>query len=152
MKFAVNEIAVVAALLIILLPKISYPTGLEEPSGITSILGGDQIGGGCFFAIWMMMLLPLMLLREFVFGDSITGVVSRNAGTPAGVKCLSPEPIEFQGKMATVISPLKPSGMIQVDGQKLAAYSATGVFIVGGTQVRVCGERHGMLAVRVVNE
>jgi hypothetical protein len=44
MRFPANEISIVAALLLILLPSIPLPTHLEEPSGIASLLGGDRRG------------------------------------------------------------------------------------------------------------
>ena len=103
-----------------------------------------------FFAVVLMVLfLPLVLLREFLIGETSDRLIpQRNDKSESASDQLNSLPL---GKVAVNVAPLKPSGVIELDGERYNACSYTGRFIANGTRVQICGDRQGVPLVREIS-
>ena len=106
-------------------------------------LGTDALGA----AIWIAVLSPVFLLQVFVLGvlgDEPVQLAAPQVPSPSD-SLLNEHLI---GAIAHVVSPLKPTGIIEIQGQRLAARAHAGGFIASGTRVRICGEQQRIALVR----
>lgn len=104
-----------------------------------------------FFAVVLMVLfLPLVLLREFIIGETSDRLIPQrdDKSEPASDQ-LNSLPL---GSVAVAVAPLKPSGVIEVEGKRYNACSYTGGFIASGTRVQICGDRQGVPLVREISD
>ncbi len=94
-----------------------------------------------------VILAPLYAIKQFVLGfpDRSQFILEpdlRNFGPRS-------EPLsQFIGLSAAVVSPLKPFGYIELNGQQLSAKSEDGSLIEAGRVVLVCDQRNQTLVVR----
>jgi membrane-bound ClpP family serine protease len=101
-------------------------------------------------AVLMVFLLPLVLLREFIIGEaSDRPIPQRDDSSESASVHVNSLPL---GQEAVTVAPLKPSGVIELEGKRYNACSYTGGFIASGTRVQVCGERQGVTLVREVSD
>lgn len=101
--------------------------------------------GAIIFAVMMMLLLPLHMLRQFILQVPDRDLLAEEPILARPAKQLDSTLLDAR---AVVVSSLKPSGVIEVNGEKLDAYSYDGAFLAAGTEVIICGERRGSPLVR----
>lgn len=145
------EVSIAASVVLSMLPVIhgSLFQGKHDDAvdRYVPAIGMGDVEGSIFFAGLMTVLFPLLLLREFIFGEPLdTGFTEKQSTTRA----VSDFPSPLVGKIAVTVSLLRPSGMIDVDGQKISACSYTGAFIASGQHVQICGDRQGTPLVREI--
>ena len=102
-------------------------------------------------ALYLALIAPAWIIQQWVLGfpDSLK--------PPQGVSLLtaiaesSQVAIPETGMSGTVVTPLRPEGKVDIDGQPHTAAAASGQFIDVGEQVEVCGRRNRTLLVRPTN-
>lgn len=115
--------------------------------------GADSAGG---FAIAILFVAPLYAIRQYLLGfpdrgDLILTPPSTNRcpadrnGQPAGGAA------EISGGEGIVVAPLRPSGLVEIAGNRADATSFDGQWIAAGTPVEVCDRRSRTLVVRPVS-
>ena len=107
---------------------------------IAILLGGDLAGPTPIF------LISASLIREWAFGFPQL-VLQPPADEPAH-RSFYNSSSQFCGKEGITVSPLRPSGEVQVDGKTMSCISENGKLIETGEKVVVAGERNGRLYVR----
>lgn len=143
------EVSIAASVVLLILPVIhgSLFQGKHDDAIVRHVpaIGMGEVEGSIFFAGLMAVLFPLLLLREFILGEALEAGLTEKQSTPRAVADF---PSPLLGKIAVTVSLLRPSGTIEVDGEKVSACSYTGAFIASGARVQICGDRQGVPLVR----
>jgi membrane protein implicated in regulation of membrane protease activity len=100
-------------------------------------------------AVWFRVLeLALVLLDAFlsiVRRPQVAPTTDNASPRPAFRSCSVPKSAEVSGRIATVIEPLDPRGLVELDGVEYPALSFRGQPDVGATVRVVRSGRHSLL-------
>jgi len=96
-------------------------------------------------ALLLARFLPNMPFYKGLVLQNVAGAAFPNDASP-----FSEAKVSLIGHNAKALSPLRPSGKVEIDGSTYDAVS-TGDFIEAGDLVRVCGESSGSLLVEIQN-
>jgi hypothetical protein len=107
---------------------------------ISLLFGGDGEGGS------FLLLFAAYAIREWAFGFPQL-ILHPPSGTPEDDQHHEPKE-DIVGKQGTTVSPLRPCGKAEFDGQALNVVSETGEFLDVGTDVTIAGKRNGLICVR----
>lgn len=95
-----------------------------------------------------MLVFGAGLIREWCFGFPQLILRTKSRSKKPRVE----EPSDpMCGLNGTAVSPLIPTGIIEVDGQEMPATSEEGTMIESGARIVVAGKRNGMLSVREID-
>ena len=144
MKLPVDAVCIVVTLALVVMNIMTLSPRTGE---FYKALDADL--GAIVFAVAMTLLIPLHMLRQFILRVPDQDLLAEEPVLPRPVKQLDPAWLDAR---ATVDKSLKPSGIIEVNGQKLEACSHDGRFLPFGTEVVICGERRGVALVKRVAE
>ncbi|HOK09035.1 MAG TPA: NfeD family protein [Candidatus Hydrogenedens sp.] len=130
---------------ILILAEFIVPGGICGTFGIIMLLGSTAIGG-YYYPDYLIFIIVVEFLG---FVGSLAGGFYLLTKTSAGEKLVISESqtvdkgyigIQFDpslvGKTGKVISPLRPAGIIEVDGKRVDAVSS-GMFIEAGHEVKI---------------
>ena len=144
MEFTVGVVCILVTLSLVVMNMMTLSPRTGE---FSKALDADL--GAVVFAVVMALLIPLHMLRQFILRVPDQDLLAEEPVLPRPVKQLDPAWLDAR---AMVDSSLKPSGIIDVNGQKLEACSYDGGFLPSGTEVVICGERRGVALVKRVAE
>ena len=109
---------------------------------VLAVCLGDARGGSLF------LFMPVWAVREWAFDFPLLVLHpprDENSATHVPLSTL------WDGQQAKTLSPLRPCGEIEIDGNKVSAISESGRFIAAGENVLVAGKRNGQICVRVIS-
>ncbi len=128
--------------------------------GVIGLLGLGALGGGCY-VLWLAagpfagaigvlgsLALSVLMVWFFVRSKRARKLVLEQevSGIATGVERLEP----LLGREANVISPLRPSGIVEIDGERYDGVLKDGNFLERGTRARVVGSEHGQIVLEPV--
>lgn len=103
-------------------------------------IGLDVTGG------YFLLLYAAYAIREWAFGFPQL-ILHPACETSKNVQNDEPKQ-EMTGQQGTAVSPLRPCGEAEFDGQAASVVSETGEFLDVGTAVTITGKRNGLFCVR----
>lgn len=125
--------------------------GLPGLMGAGSLMAGWyylwEAGGPLMGFVGIVVSLAISVATVVLFARSRTGRSLVLADEIGGVAAPTEVLARAVGQSATVVSPLRPSGMIEVAGERFDAVLRDGSFIDRGAIVSVVGQEHGQLVV-----
>ncbi len=131
--------------------------GILPGFGLPGVLGVGCLSAG-WYTLWVaggpllgvvgiFVSLALSVATIVLFARSRTGRRLVLADEIGGVAAPTDELASAVGKRGTVVSPLRPSGVIEVGGDRFDAVLQDGSFRGRGDAVSVVGQEHGQLVV-----
>lgn len=116
------------------------------------------------FPAWLLLALIVLVsvgtaaVSDFEQGVAVIPWIIREWAFRFPYLILQPPPVEewadgsgapsYVGRRATVVTPLRPHGQVELDGRVFSAVSETGAFIAKGETVLICDRKKGTLTVR----
>lgn len=101
--------------------------------------------------LFVVTMSPAYLCTQFVLGFPDRNRIILQPPNLHGPRQSTAETMTELVKVGTTITPLKPGGIIDVDGTRLVASSVDGMYIESGQAVTICGRRHNVMLVRPAN-
>ena len=135
--------------------------GVPGTIGILSLLAvvvmqfiGNSITGALSFTLCMLflvLLLLLLFLRSFKKGLlSKSNLINRSAIRQSSEnETEDPKPVLARGARGTTLTPLRPAGIVEIEGNRINA-ETDGTFLPAGTDIEVTGTEGLSILVRAV--
>ncbi len=125
--------------------------GLPGLLGLGALTAGSfylwEVGGPLIGTIGILASLAAAAFLAVWFARSRTGRSLVLEDEVAGVAVPAEELGERVGKAGVVVSALRPSGVVKVDGERFDAILQDGSWLEPGAAVLVVGQEHGQLLV-----
>ncbi len=101
--------------------------------------------------LFVVAMLPAYLCKQYVLGFPDRNRIILQPPELQDPRHSGAEAATALSKVGTAITPLKPGGIIEIEGTRIAAVSVDGMYIESGQAVTVCGRRNRDVLVRPVN-
>lgn len=132
--------------------------GLIGLIGISCIIGGVSMsfihygtGIGLLFLVTVLIITPTIIVVWFKrFPHSLVGkrLILFNPGEKPGAPPLDPPPPSpLSGKVGKILTDLRPSGTVEIDGKKYSVVTA-GEFLTAGKTIKVISVHGNRIEVR----
>ena len=150
-----SDLALAVGLLVLGFLFMGVEVVLVPGFGVIGLLGLAALGGGCY-VLWlaagplagvlgMMTSLVVSVLMVWMFVRSKRArklvLEQEVSGIATAVERLEP----LLGREAEVVSPLRPSGIVQIDGERYDGVLKDGTFLERGNRALVVGSEHGQI-------
>jgi membrane-bound serine protease (ClpP class) len=128
--------------------------------GVIGLVGLGALGGGCY-VLWQAagplagvlgvvcsLVLSVLMVWSFVRSKRARKLILEQevSGIATGAERLEP----LIGREAEVLSPLRPSGIVGIDGERYDGMLKDGGFMEKGSRARVVGSEHGQIVLEPI--
>jgi membrane protein implicated in regulation of membrane protease activity len=138
--------------------ELAMPLGIYLSATLVSLLlvrlggGGGDVGAAVVAGFIFAVLCPAFALAYFAVAPArIRSIFEPESQPPIAPQCSIDSEQINQDAIGLVVSPLKPFGSIELDGQKIAACSVDGGFVPAGERVQVDRREGRTMFVKRVN-
>ncbi|HET6568351.1 MAG TPA: NfeD family protein [Rhodothermales bacterium] len=133
-----NVIGIAGFLVVVFAVGLAFNAG-GAAEGVALTAGALVLGGGVFFWMWRSGAWERFVLATSLRADE------------AGVQRESEARARYLGRSGTAITPLRPTGIVDIDGERIEV-ATEGEFIASGSEVRVVAMDRRRFFVRLSSE